>query len=1200
MNKSKYMRIIISFGLVIFACAVSSSLAADYVWAPYPAGIGGPWGGATRKIVSADGKLWAATSGGVFYSADGGDTWQEKNTGLTHVNVTDLDVCIPADSNIPTLLATTMIDGFHNSSDLVFISSDGGDNWQSVSKTEWAGKDMWRAALDPSDASCGSMFVSSSSDGPYSEWMLFKSFDGGSSWKNDQSAPITRMVFSADGTLFFSTKAPSAATGGRVYSYSHSCAVDDYCYPTVVKTFSQDSVADLAIGGPAGQQIVVASADSEGLYFSDDSGVNWTKLCDPYDLLLDFAYMQEVAVDPLDPARIVFSVLADFDNIYSININDPATIVGPYGPEGAAISHIYLTNNAEWLSDETSGVFRRKNGEDAFSLSNAGITAASILDFDFSSDDSSVMAVGWKGGLSLWDPVSESWTVADNGLPPNFSVELVKHLGNTVWAGVYGQGLHASFDAGLSWARRFDGVSISAGKHVESLVVMKADPNLALAATGAGVYSTEDGGVKWFIDPQINDKFDWQVEADAQGRLYAGNREGQQGLFFFKEQWSDQWISRGADYFTSYGTQILSLEPSLSVDGRLLAGTFSKGILESLDYGATWSSIGDGALDAATNGVKITKVALANIPGINNRFAAVVKNTREVYATVDGGASWFLVMGGLQLPNEPMPFVETLSFVPGTTRLVAGLLNRGLWYVDLIYFAMNPVTSPTMNDSQTISGVCNTGQPIEVSVAPSGSFHQLTCQNESWSVDITPLQEGENTITASMDDNGAISTIVAKIIVDTTPPAAVSFDETVSPSNLTTQTISGAKEAGTTISAVVDPPAGSISILSAPAASETWQIEIVGLAEGVNILTVTAEDEVGLFSPGADLEIEVDVTSPVFTVDETVILTQDSSCTISGQLDDVNASVSFLPDAGISGFVYDGGSGSWSATAGSLTEGEQVITAVATDPVGNSSGTVEIHITMDTTPPAFSVDQTDITAQSRNQAISGTVEEGAEVIVDLGKSSATADAVEYGPAPGTWSVLLKNLQDGVHEIYFSAIDAAQNSTELTTATITVALGDTTPPDFSVDQTTIENNVIRNQLITGTIENDATVALISLGDLGATSNPVEYDRTAGTWSVLIENLQNGEHVITVVASDTVGNETDPVEIKINVLIPDEDPPDLTVDEKNILTTGYSWTISGTISVANTACETVFLTVGQGVVADDVQCAAETGEWEGSSF
>lgn len=1157
--------------------AASSPVHANYQWAPYPPGVGGPWGGSARKIISVDGALWAATGAGVYYSSDNGATWEGRNNGLSHLNATDLDSCVPPDSTVPTLVATTMVDGFHNSSDLFFISKDGGDAWESASYSPWSGMDLWRVAVDPTN--CDHIFVSSSSDGSYNEWALFESSNGGVSWRTVRSLPVTRMDFTSDGTLFFSTNALNMG-GGYVYS----CA-GVYCSP-INRWHPGQHVGDVAVGGPAGQEIIVASADSEGLFVSENGGLDWVGIYDPGEL----GYVQEVAVDPVDSSRIVFSVLEDSDRLYSIDL-DSSIAVEIETPDNSAISYIFLTGGAEWFCGEGTGIFKRSNGESVFKTSNVGITAAGVLSFDFAADDPRVLAVGWQGGLSVWDPLSEVWTVSADGLPSNIPVELVKHLGNRVWAGVSGQGLHVSNDRGASWEKKFSGVSVSAGKHVESLVVMKDDPNKILAGTGVGIYKTVDGGGLWTPDEQIYEKFDWRISVDSLGNLFAGNRAGQLGLFYYKEKWTDQWIPRGEAFLSRSGTQIISLRASSTVHGHLLAGTMNEGILESLDYGETWKAIGNGQLDAESYGVKITDIALPDIANIDDRFAAVVKNTREVYVTVDGGAAWSLVMDGLKLPEEPMPFVEALSFAPGATRLVAGISNRGLWYVDLIFFGTNPVSSPTKSNVQTVSGVCKTGEVVDVIVTPPGNSYSLPCENEAWTVDLLDLSEGENTIAASMEDNGAVSTIVSTIVVDTTPPTAVFFDLIKRPSNQTTQTITGVKEAGSLLSATIEPVVDSL-VVSAALESEVWEIEISGLQEGISILTIVAEDEVGNMSDESLLEIEVDVTPPRLTADDVDILTQQGSRLISGTLDDEESFVEFQAAADIVGFSYDPVSGDWSASVENLSEGENAVIATAIDGAGNSSIPVGIRITVDSIPPEFTVNQLNIEAVSRSQIISGTVEVGAEVQLDLGETGVFSNSIEYNG--NSWSVLLKNLSDGLHEILLSATDSAGNLSSRFVASITVALIDSTPPLFSVDDVDLVA-VSRSQTISGIVEpgGEVVLDLVDLGAMGASSNSVEYG-DSGAWSVLVKNIPNGDHAVTVFAVDAVGNETSPVEIKIKVFL-DETPPEVAVNRRNVLTEKFSWEISGTVSVEDDVCETVVLTSNSPASIGPLACDSAGGGW-----
>jgi hypothetical protein len=148
-------------------------------------------------------------------------------------------------------------------------------------------------------------------------------------------------------------------------------------------------------------------------------------------------------------------------------------------------------------------------------------------------------------------------------------------------------------------------------------------------------------------------------------------------------------------------------------------------------------------------------------------------------------------------------------------------------------------------------------------------------------------------------------------------------------------------------------------------------------------------------------------------------------------------SIGGTAEVGSSVKVYDGGvlqqtlttdgSGNWSYTTSSLTEGSHSITATATDVALNVSSTSSLSFTYDaSTPsaPAILAPTDRSTTTQTSYQLSGTGEVGATIAVydsnDTSMGTTTVDSA------GVWQLTVSSLTLGKNTFYTTATDLAQN------------------------------------------------------------------------------------------------------------------------------------------------------------------------------
>ena len=164
---------------------------------------------------------------------------------------------------------------------------------------------------------------------------------------------------------------------------------------------------------------------------------------------------------------------------------------------------------------------------------------------------------------------------------------------------------------------------------------------------------------------------------------------------------------------------------------------------------------------------------------------------------------------------------------------------------------VNAVTTPTNISTQTISG---TKEP-DTSIYINGYEAVPLDNNTFWSYEVS-LSEGNNYFIVTARDASGIESdsVTVAIALDANPPQAPVISSVTTPTNISTQTISGTKEANTSIwingieRVLID-------------SSGFWSVS-VSLSEGDNTLNITAKDAVSNASAITQANILLDTSAP--------------------------------------------------------------------------------------------------------------------------------------------------------------------------------------------------------------------------------------------------------------------------------------------------------------------------------------------------
>ncbi|UCE80633.1 MAG: carboxypeptidase regulatory-like domain-containing protein [Methanobacteriota archaeon] len=304
-----------------------------------------------------------------------------------------------------------------------------------------------------------------------------------------------------------------------------------------------------------------------------------------------------------------------------------------------------------------------------------------------------------------------------------------------------------------------------------------------------------------------------------------------------------------------------------------------------------------------------------------------------------------------------------------------------------------------------------------------------------------------------------------------------------------------------------------------PLPSNAGSITLSDLSDGSHTLIVVALDMANN-EDDEDVQFVVDTTNPTVSI---------SSPTENETLYTSDIDIVYAADdtgTGVDSVEYSVDGGDWEAAAPSpilleaLDDGDYTVEIRATDLAGHST-TAIVNFTVDAFVLDVEITDPEDGAMFNTDSVTVTwtvSDQDATVEVKL-------DDGAWQPAIGSMMVF-SDLADGEHTVTVHATDDASNEGS-DSVTFTV---DTTPPDVSIESP----------------EDDAIIASSSVDvswSVSTDAETTEYSVDGGAWqavdgtSVTVSSLTDGEHTISIRATDIVGNEaSDSVTITVDTTDP----------------------------------------------------------------
>jgi len=413
-------------------------------------------------LIAASGDDVYHTSGGVYLTEDGGNTWTKT---LDAVNMSAVEICL---SN-PDIIYAGSRAGFYR-------SDDGGYNWMQLGHRNWGPPDV--VAGFPIDMQCD----------PRNPMRLFVNNYGGGNFLTEDGG-VSWVVSSAGYTgALMAQIAVAPDDPDIVYASARSglFTIQDGGANWVGMAYGAGrNVEGKAIAAdPFDSQHVIATLGDEGLHplVSKDGGRNW----------------QVEDENIVGVVKALFSPVIQ-NLVYAVVDKDGILLSHDGGltwPQGALDGEnvIALTISAQdgsllFAATSESKVYRSQDGGVTWSLvaqnvaGGPSLTALVIDPFD----SQKLFAGAAGGGVFISRDGGVNWQQSSSGMPPEaeihaFAVDPVHQ--DVVYVGTVG-GVYYSLDGGETWQTLIAGLTIRA---VNSLA-LSADGSVLFAATyGAGVF----------------------------------------------------------------------------------------------------------------------------------------------------------------------------------------------------------------------------------------------------------------------------------------------------------------------------------------------------------------------------------------------------------------------------------------------------------------------------------------------------------------------------------------------------------------------------------------------------------------------------------------------------------------------------------------------------------------------------------------
>lgn len=990
----------------------------------------GPDGGVVNQFAfSPDAStIFAATSGGVFVSTNGGASWTSANAGLSGFDVRGIALS-PGFATDSTLFAATSAG--------LFVSNNAGNSWMPAG-SGISGFDITSVVVSPAFASGVPVSDSTLFAGTTSG--VYRSSDAGATWVPVPTGLTSQAVRAmAVSPLINSGYTVFAATAGGVFR-SDNRGDNWSLIGTLLNNVNVLSIAlspNFALDGA-----VFAGTDSSGAFRFDPGTEEWSPLASignnqpVVSLALSPSYGIDLKLLAGTSNGLYMSTDAGSSWLQRDVINWGSRFFGSVAflPIDSAARTIYVGSRGGGVSYSNDGGafwFSRSSGLSAVKVRKV------VYSPDFANDGTAFAAS--LGGIHRTVDSGGSWGSVNNGidavdmaalaLSPAFAVD------RTLFAAGDG-GVYRSIDGGLNWTRVKSGISASAIAVSPSYL---ADNSLYVATTASQVFRSQDGGASWLsVSTGLTGRSIFDLAITPSGAVFAATDNG---VYFLG---SDGWQPLTAGRVTGGDKKAngLAVSPNFASDNTIYIATDGYGVLVTRDSGVTWGTANLNLTDLHVQSLALTP----DFSTSHTLFAATAGG--GIFRSTSVGEKW--VPYNNELSNQDVATVSVSPDYAAHRQVLAGSNGSGIFRLLIIEPQITP--SPSAVDFGTVALTGSSGnRTITLSNTSLVDLRVAGISLSGVAVTDFNLRPGScPTVFPFIIHSGESCTVMVSFDPLTVPgsrAAAIAIESDATANPLINLPLTG--------NAYDPPPFGTISISAANgsklltispdvtlnlnaidnsgvvasmqfsndnlawsppriyAASTPWTLSTLG-GDGIKTVYVQFIDGAGNVSESFQASIRLDSTPPVTTITSMPAIHYNNP---DGKFEFVSnkSSSTFTCRIGMTPAVSCESPFSFTG----LADGPYTISIIAIDSVGNVGPAATYSWTIDTIQPdtLLPTAPTALTNSATAAFVFGSTETGATFQCKL-------DNGPWAPCPNPYT--LTEVPDGGHTLLIQAKDLAGN------------------------------------------------------------------------------------------------------------------------------------------------------------------------------
>jgi photosystem II stability/assembly factor-like uncharacterized protein len=440
--------------------------------------------------------------GGIFKSVDGGNSWNETNTGVTDPYIYALTID-PKNANV-------IYAGIYGHN---LKSVDGGNSWNVINTSY-----TYNLVIDPKNPNI--LYAGTRGMG------VSKSGDGGDTWN------VTGLNNTHAYALAIDPQNPDVLYAG-IWGGGVQKSVDGGNTWNVINTgFTSNNIYSIAID-PKDSEAIYVGTDC-CVVKSKDGGATWDTIYAKLDY--DGYATYGLAIDPKNP-NILYAAIWGGGLHKSMNAGDSWIGIGNGASLNLCALAVDLQNPNVLYTGTRDGGFKSVDGGTTWNaidipLSSTGY-AYEIHALTIDPQNSTTLYAGTLGG-GVFKSINagSTWNSINTGLtnPYVYTTAIDPQDSNIVYAGTGEGGVFKSINGGATWSPINTGLTNTS---VYALAIDRQNPNVLYAGTwGGGVFTSRNGGLTWnVINTGLTNTYIFALSIDPQNTniLYTGTWGG--GVF---------------------------------------------------------------------------------------------------------------------------------------------------------------------------------------------------------------------------------------------------------------------------------------------------------------------------------------------------------------------------------------------------------------------------------------------------------------------------------------------------------------------------------------------------------------------------------------------------------------------------------------------------------------------------------------------